>query len=657
MIVEARLLMKALVLAFLFYFSFSNSPTLAEGTNLHQLECSPTIVTGERRFALVIANDKYLHLTPDDYEMPTVKKNMERAGEVFCKLAFKVMQIENGEKGAILSGLSWLNAQLKQSGGVGLIYYSGHGFTLARAERIILTSFSSEKYQLYEDSKSALESDTIDVDTVMQSLNVNGAMGFVIVDACRETVGMNSDQNIIAIKYPVDDQLPLGIPFKEFFAAGVARTTPNIGFDGTFGTTTAFTESLFRNMNVPGRMVWDIAAQVDREMEKLPRPPYKENSKHPSGEYQNGLILTYIFTPPTQDIVREPKGPSIQVAELDSPMQQTAKFNDYFELGNDYRFNLPFWRIRSGSSAPDETGLRLFFEGLAEQKAGQFRHAYNIFKEVAKSGSTQAGAEAQSELGWLLATGRMGQIDIRRAMNEWEIGVQRGSKVSADSLGVALRGSDSDFDWGVPANLERAFELFVDASSQLPTAQGDLGFMHEMRGEKAEAEAYYRSAASRNDPSSLMRLAGIESVKGNFEEGRALLHRAAFELNDPYAVATWARLFAAGVVKDDSQYVFSKLRDAAETGERKALFWYGAYLECKYATDKTESSRNLFIDALNKSAIGRYDFKASGHDASPTGDKLNAIDELVRIHSIESEKLPFSPLVPNMCKLAAESSR
>ncbi len=133
--------------------------------------------TAVPRLALVIGNGGYLHTTPlvnTTNDAQDISKDLQAMG-------FEVMLVENANLDQTIDAVDRFTQRLHATGGVGLLYYSGHGVQVGGENYIVpidakLKSPSRVPYEAFA-LNSALD---------RMGGREAGAINLVILDACRD---------------------------------------------------------------------------------------------------------------------------------------------------------------------------------------------------------------------------------------------------------------------------------------------------------------------------------------------------------------------------------------------------------------------------------------------------------------------------------------
>ena len=129
----------------------------------------------EKRLALVIGNKDYSDLTSLKNPIND-SRAMQTALE---KLNFEVFYLENGTKRAMRSKIDDFTTLLKQSKGIGMIFYAGHGLEVGGTNYLIPTDAIIEK-------KLDVKNESVSLDDILYQLEESkNRLNIVVLDACR----------------------------------------------------------------------------------------------------------------------------------------------------------------------------------------------------------------------------------------------------------------------------------------------------------------------------------------------------------------------------------------------------------------------------------------------------------------------------------------
>ncbi|EJF06585.1 hypothetical protein ThvES_00013150, partial [Thiovulum sp. ES] len=129
----------------------------------------------ESRYALVIGNNNYQNFT-------TLKNAVNDAtdiGKKLEKIGFKVFKVLNGNRDEMNRKIQQFSNLLKKSGGVGMVFYAGHGLEMAGKNYLVPTDSNvKDKFDIPEEN--------VALNTVLARLDEAGnRLNILVLDACR----------------------------------------------------------------------------------------------------------------------------------------------------------------------------------------------------------------------------------------------------------------------------------------------------------------------------------------------------------------------------------------------------------------------------------------------------------------------------------------
>jgi len=134
-------------------------------------------VHDERRIALVIGNSYYKSLT----KINGAIQDSRQMNKELKSLGYKVNYIENGNLVQITDAINAYTKELKK-GGVGFIYYSGHGFTINKKTYIVPIDFAEK--DIYNIKSNSYSFELIDLKLLVSKIKkANNRLNIIVYDA------------------------------------------------------------------------------------------------------------------------------------------------------------------------------------------------------------------------------------------------------------------------------------------------------------------------------------------------------------------------------------------------------------------------------------------------------------------------------------------
>ncbi|MDF1536591.1 MAG: tetratricopeptide repeat protein [bacterium] len=215
--------------------------------------------------------------------------------------------------------------------------------------------------------------------------------------------------------------------------------------------------------------------------------------------------------------------------------------------------------------------------------------------------------------------------DIEKHLDELKSAAEAGNAEAQTQLGLLMAtGEHLDED------LEGAFSWFLKAAQQGEvTAMFNLGIMFDKglgtRADPGEAALWFWQAAEQGDLGARMKLGSMIILGRGFTEGSSAIRAiaASAEKGHPYAQAFLAKLYLDGLGLGQSDELAEKwFRLAAEQGDESAIFNIGEMMaEGRGIITPEEEITRWFFDL--------------GMRFMQTGDLIKAFDCLVNIKRID----------------------
>lgn len=197
-----------------------------------------------RRVALVIGNSAY-ESTP----LKNPVNDARSMATMLRSLDFEVIHLENASQAVMEDGVNTLS-NLLVTGGVGLLYYAGHGVQSEGRNYLIPvnTPFSQE---------SDLPKKAVDASWVLERMEkANNDLNIVILDACRNNPFAKRFRSMGAARGGL---APMDAPRGAFIA--FATSPGSVASDGA-GSNGVYTKHLLENMRTPGLPVEQMFKRV-----------------------------------------------------------------------------------------------------------------------------------------------------------------------------------------------------------------------------------------------------------------------------------------------------------------------------------------------------------------------------------------------------------
>lgn len=257
------------------------------------LLAAPVSAAGER-VALVVGNASYR-----DSPLNNPVNDARDMAAALRAAGFEVIQRENLDKRGFNGAISDFAHQLRQRGGVGLFYYSGHGAQV-RGENYLIPVSAAIK------SEADVEYEAVNAGRVLRNMEQAGnGLNIVVLDACRN--------NPFRGWYRSEGSKGLArmdAPTGSIVAYATAPGT--VAADGT-GRNSPYTAQLLRAMRTPGVGIEQLFKQVRIQVAKT------TNNRQVPWE-SSSLMGDFYFVPPAST----PPPAPVATASVPSPFRPPA---------------------------------------------------------------------------------------------------------------------------------------------------------------------------------------------------------------------------------------------------------------------------------------------------------------------------------------------
>src|SRR5262245_19664435 len=219
--------------------------------------------SAEKRFALVVGNDRYPNL-PASAQLKKAANDARAVGDALRRLGFEVIRGENLGRQALVDKLDELTRQLCP-GDTAFFFFAGHGVAISGGNFILPSDVPNvESGQETRLARAALGESDIVAD--LQARGVRVAV--VVLDACRNnpfkragTRGVGGERGFVRSD-PVRGVFSL-------YSAGVGQTALDRLSDSDNNPNSVFTRVLVPALGKPGLHLTDLAFEVREEVARL----------------------------------------------------------------------------------------------------------------------------------------------------------------------------------------------------------------------------------------------------------------------------------------------------------------------------------------------------------------------------------------------------
>jgi len=335
-------------------------------------------VDGESRVALVIGNSLYSGALP---KLTNPIRDARDMRDVLKSRGFKVIYGENIDKREMKRLLERLYESIGK-GGVGLIYFSGHGLEVDGENYIIPIGADIKE-------KSDTEFEAIALNQILKRLDaLNSRFNIVILDACRN----DPFSRAIGVGGLAKIEPPIGLFVAYSTGAG------GVASDGRVGENGLFTKYLIENIKRP----LDIQQVFRRTREEVYEA--SSNRQFPA-IYDQTIRGDFYFTPPHSNSSRASKGGEADKIATIKPIEGRGGADIYEERWSKRIYNGErSYSFNSPNSVKDNlTGL-IWTRGSSETMS--MDRALSYCRELLLDGYSGWDLPTKRELQYLSDTGR-----------------------------------------------------------------------------------------------------------------------------------------------------------------------------------------------------------------------------------------------------------
>ena len=474
---------------------------------------------GERH-ALVVGNSSYAKLP-----LRNPKHDAEAVARTLKSLGFSVTKLMNATQRQMKVAILKFSRTLRNSDGVGLFYYAGHGVQLDGQNYLIPVGADIT-------AAEEVPVESISANDFLRSLQRSpGRVNIVILDACRDNPFAGSSRSLGRGLAGVE--APAGTIIAYATAPG------KVALDGT-GKNSPFTAALVAAMTVPGLTIEEVFKRTRGKVITDTggrQVPWETSSLTGNFYFKPKPVAPAETSRRAREPLAEPLAQRLAEVEAWRRIQQSrdsAAFKAHLERYPDGVFaelaqlrisklasresRVPAFNpfnlqpIVTGSVKPSQAE-RLYERGLkletAKEGAGKLGEVRELYRQAAELGLPAA----MNQLARLYDKGRGTPKDLPKAARWYRRAAEGGHSGAMAALGTMY-----EFGEGVPKSLVAALRYY-----RLAAAQGDARAMTSLaylyaQGKGAahdavKARAWYAKAAKRGDARAMFNL-GLMSVRG-----------------------------------------------------------------------------------------------------------------------------------------------
>jgi hypothetical protein len=236
------------------------------------------------RVALVMGNAAYVSAP----KLANPGNDAKAMGDTLRAQGFNVIEVVNGSKVQMQSGIAKIRDTLRGQAGIGMLYYAGHGLQLNEHNFMVPVEAKLNK-------ADDIPKEAVDVSEAIAAFKSAGnRMNIIVLDACRDNPFGKSSQ--------LKGLAPIDAPVGTFLA--YATAPGNVAEDGDEKSSNGlYTSFLLQEMKKPNARIEDVFKRVRyqvRQKSEGRQVPWESTSLEEDFVFSDGLIVPPSkFTPET----------------------------------------------------------------------------------------------------------------------------------------------------------------------------------------------------------------------------------------------------------------------------------------------------------------------------------------------------------------------
>lgn len=205
--------------------------------------CLSFVLSGEAKTALVIGNGNYAHFST----LPNPVEEARDMRDALQRIGFEVILLTDGTEDEIYEAISEFEDKLRDSGGLALFHYGGHGVQVNGSNYIIPVNADIP-------DERRIKSRAVDIEEVIGAMaSSSSSTNIIILDACRDNPLPGASRSASRGLAVIGNQPPDSI----IVYSADAGTTAQDGL---------FTPTLLKYIETPGLEFYDILKKVRTEV-------------------------------------------------------------------------------------------------------------------------------------------------------------------------------------------------------------------------------------------------------------------------------------------------------------------------------------------------------------------------------------------------------
>jgi uncharacterized caspase-like protein len=226
------------------------------------LMCALAPAHGEKRVALVIGNDRYANLGPNE-QLQKASNDARAVGAALKGLGFDVIAGENLPRSALLGRLDEL-AQRLEPGDTAFFFFSGHGVALDGVNYIL----PADVPNVVAGQETRLKGEAIGEPYIVGELTGRGVrVAVVVLDACRNNPFSRAGRSVGAVRGLAPPPQVSGV--FSLYAASSGQEAMDRLHDGDPSPNSVFTRVLAPMLSKPGLDLTDLARDLRDEVVRI----------------------------------------------------------------------------------------------------------------------------------------------------------------------------------------------------------------------------------------------------------------------------------------------------------------------------------------------------------------------------------------------------
>ena len=224
---------------------------------------SATSAVAEKRVGLVIGNDRYANLPPDQ-QLQKAVNDARAVGTVLEKLGFKVIRGENLDRRAMVDCLDDLTRQL-EPGDTAFFFFAGHGVTVSGGNYILPVDVPN----LEPSQETRLVRTALGENDIVADLQARGVrVAVVVLDACRNNPFKRPGVRSVGGERGLARTDTVRGVFT-LYSAGIGQSALDRLNNSDPNPNSVFTRVLVPQLLKPGLHLGDLAFEVREQVARL----------------------------------------------------------------------------------------------------------------------------------------------------------------------------------------------------------------------------------------------------------------------------------------------------------------------------------------------------------------------------------------------------